>query len=714
MKRETTNILLIEDNPEDARLFEELLKEEARGSYHLAQADRLSRGLERLAGDNFDVVFLDLGLPDSKGLDTLKAITKNAVRLPVIVITGLDDESTAIAAMRNGAQDYLLKGRIDSRVLWRVLNYAIERKQAEDALRQSEEKYRTILREMEDSYFEVDLAGNLTFFNDSTCRNLAYSREELLGLNYRSFTAEENIKDVYQVFNEVYRTGEPNKGFSWEIVRKDRSLGFVDASASVLRDHEGKIIGFRGVGRDVTQRKQAEKALRGSEQRLKEAQALGKIGNWEFDLATQKLEWSDEVYVLYERDKALGPPSPEEEAGYYPPEEAKRLREFARLATETGEQFDYGLMAKLPSGRIAFFDATMRPIKDKEGRVIKLFGTLQDVTDREKADEVIEKQREEYRTIFDAMRPLIVYLDRDGIVMRINRAGASVFGLEPKDVIGKTMYDLFSPDEADVFTRGNMEVISSGKPILGEVTQYTRPSGEKRWAQVDTIPYRDEHGDITGVIQFIQDITRRKLAEENLSQSYEKLQKTLESAVEAMASIAEIRDPYTAGHQMRVTRLACAIAAEMGLSAEIIAELRMAGALHDIGKMQVPAEILSKPGKLSELEFSMIKNHSQTGYDIVKKIELPCSVATVVLNHHERLDGSGYPKGLRGEEIPLPAKILAVSDVVEAMASHRPYRPALGIDKALEEISLNRGVLYDADVADTCLRLFNEKGFKFE
>jgi putative nucleotidyltransferase with HDIG domain len=163
-----------------------------------------------------------------------------------------------------------------------------------------------------------------------------------------------------------------------------------------------------------------------------------------------------------------------------------------------------------------------------------------------------------------------------------------------------------------------------------------------------------------------------------------------------------------------VTQLACAIAREMGLNNKMMEEIRVAGTLHDIGKMYVPSEILTKPGRLTEPEFNMIKTHSKAGYDILKMIEFPWPVAPVVLQHHERIDGSGYPSGLSAKDILLEARILAVADVVEAMSSHRPYRPARGIDKALEEISQNRGILYDPAVVDTCLKLFAEERFKFE
>ena len=174
----------------------------------------------------------------------------------------------------------------------------------------------------------------------------------------------------------------------------------------------------------------------------------------------------------------------------------------------------------------------------------------------------------------------------------------------------------------------------------------------------------------------------------------------------------ETKDPYTSGHQKRTTNLARAIATEMHLPSDQIEGIRVAGAIHDIGKLSVPAEILSKPSKLAAAEHLLIKEHARQGYEILKDVESPWPLAEIVHQHHERMNGSGYPRGLQGEKILIEARILAVADVVEAMASYRPYRPALGIDKALEEIEKNKGVLYDILAVDTCLRLFKEKGFK--
>jgi len=207
--------------------------------------------------------------------------------------------------------------------------------------------------------------------------------------------------------------------------------------------------------------------------------------------------------------------------------------------------------------------------------------------------------------------------------------------------------------------------------------------------------------------------TERKRAEEELQHTLESLRRAMGAAIQAMALTVETRDPYTPGHQRRAANLARAIGKEMSLSKEQIEGIHMAGAIHDIGKILLPGEVLNKPGRLTEMEMSLIKTHPQVGYEMFKTIEFPWPVPQIMLQHHERVDGSGYPSGLSGEEILLETRILAVADVVEAMSSHRPYQPALGIDKALEAISRNRGVLYDRNVVDACLRLFTEKGFKF-
>jgi len=208
-------------------------------------------------------------------------------------------------------------------------------------------------------------------------------------------------------------------------------------------------------------------------------------------------------------------------------------------------------------------------------------------------------------------------------------------------------------------------------------------------------------------------LKEKKKAEEELRESYQRLQKTLNGTINALSKTIEARDPYTSGHQKSVARLAKAIAIEMRIEKNKIHLIEMAALIHDLGKVIIPASILSKPGKITDLEFSFIKAHPQTGFEIIEDTGIPSGVADIILQHHERLDGSGYPEGLKGKGILIEAKILAVADVVEAMSSHRPYRSALGIDKAIEEIVKNKGKKYDPKVVAACVRLFREKDFKF-
>lgn len=214
-----------------------------------------------------------------------------------------------------------------------------------------------------------------------------------------------------------------------------------------------------------------------------------------------------------------------------------------------------------------------------------------------------------------------------------------------------------------------------------------------------------------GELVVVRDISSRIQAEKEAAESWQKLERALEGTIQALALTIEIRDPYTAGHQRRVSQLAAAIAKKMGLTEDQVRAIRVAGDIHDIGKISIPAEILSRPARLNQVEFQIIKTHPQVGYDILKKVNFPWPVAQIVLQHHERIDGSGYPSGLRSDEILPEARIIAVADTVEAMASHRPYRPALGVEKALIEILRFKGILFDSDAVDACLYLFRKEHF---
>ena len=236
-------------------------------------------------------------------------------------------------------------------------------------------------------------------------------------------------------------------------------------------------------------------------------------------------------------------------------------------------------------------------------------------------------------------------------------------------------------------------------------------AGTEKWVLEQGHGVYSADGELLNMVGFISDVTENK---QKLQQATKSLRKAILGTVQAISTTMEFRDPYTAGHQRRVADLAVAIAAELGLSQGQIEGVRIAGLIHDIGKIYVPVEILSKPGRLNEVEMSLIRMHSQAGFEILKGSEFPWPIAEIVIQHHERIDGSGYPRGLKGEDMLIEAKIIAVADVVEAMASPRPYRPALGLDRALEEIASKRGKHFDALVADICVDVFRKNNFQLD
>ncbi len=359
--------------------------------------------------------------------------------------------------------------------------------------------------------------------------------------------------------------------------------------------------------------------------------------------------------------------------------------------------------------------------KSKEQLMNELVELRQRITEleasesrRERTEEALRQSEEALRAIFDGARDGIMVLDKMGNVVRVNKYIMEVGEYTKDELVGKRIDVLeMVPPQSMAKILAAFARLEKGQDVPPyEIEVYVK-TGEKRISEIHSSLVK-QSGRVVGIVGIMRDVTERKQTEEVLRQSIEKLQSAMEGTVHALASTTERRDPYTAGHQQRVAQLACAIAREMGLPDEQIEGIRVAGSLHDIGKMYVPAEILSRPGQITDIELSLIKIHPQVGHDILEAVEFPWPVAQIVLQHHEKLDGSGYPAGLKGEEILLEARILAVADVVEAMSSHRPYRPTRGTDKTLEEISENRGVLYDPEVVDACLKLLTEKGFGFE
>jgi PAS domain S-box-containing protein/putative nucleotidyltransferase with HDIG domain len=334
------------------------------------------------------------------------------------------------------------------------------------------------------------------------------------------------------------------------------------------------------------------------------------------------------------------------------------------------------------------------------------------ISERENAEKSLKSAFAVLNQIFNTAADGMCLIDKKFNILKINDTLAKLFNLEKDRTIGQKCYEVLAGSACKT-EHCCLVRIAKGEERIEFETEKKRNDGTKIPCIVSANPFWGPDGELVGIVEDLKDITILKEAETKLQKSFEKFRRALEGTIDSMSLAIEMRDPYTAGHQKRVTDLAVAIAIDMGLSRHKTEGIRMAGLIHDIGKISVPAEILAKPGSINEKEFALIKDHPQVGYDILKAIEFPWPVAKIVLQHHERMDGSGYPQGLPGEDILVEARILAVADVVESIASNRPYRPAIGINEALKEIDENKNVLYDAQVVDACLKLFSEHRFKF-
>lgn len=344
--------------------------------------------------------------------------------------------------------------------------------------------------------------------------------------------------------------------------------------------------------------------------------------------------------------------------------------------------------------------------------VQQLLVTIRRAWEKRTADRALQDSEERYRELVENASDVIYTHDLEGHFTSSNPAASRVYGYTMQEILQLNIAQIVDPEYLPV-AQENIRSKLEGLEETGPYELLThRKDGEPAWVEVSTrlVSKNSVPVEIEGIAR---DITERKLAEQERERSLSRLRRTLEQTVYALAAAVEMRDPYTAGHQRRVADLATAIADEMDLPEDRSRGVRMAGLIHDVGKIHIPAEILSKPTRLTEAEWSMIKTHPQVGYDILKEIEFPWPVARIVLQHHERFNGSGYPQGLSDKEILLEARILGVSDVVEAMASHRPYRPAHAVEEALGEIRENRGILYDPEAVDACLEVIGKKILEF-
>ena len=615
------------------------------------------------------------------------------------------------------------------------------RKQAEIELKLKER----LLDGASDSIFLHDFPGHFIYVNEAACRDRGYGREELQKKSIWALISPDYVATREKILRDLQTQGEIT--FESAHIRKDGSVMPVEIHARIIDLEARRLI--LSVARDITERKQAEAEVKLNEARLAsllrisqypstsiqelldyalhEAIALtaSRIGYiFFYDEATQQFTlntWSKDV-MQESAITELQTTFQLERTGIW----GEAVRRAAPVVVNDFQK-PYPLKKGYPPGHALLYKYLTVPIFS-DGHIVAVAAVANKFTDYDTADvkqltlmldmvwKMVERQRAaealllaavKWRTTFDTIGDALALSDEKGHILQCNQAMANLVGKPFAEIIGRPCWET---------VHYTCEPVSDCPLVRMRQSHQREESilqeGES-WFKMAVDPILDQAGNLTGAVHLIADITQLKRAEAQVQHSLDKLKKALDGTVLAVANTMEMRDPYTAGHQRRVAQLACAIAQEMGFSAEQVEGMRVLGCLHDIGKIAIPAEILSKPGRLSPMEFTLMKDHPRVGYEILKDIDFPFPLAEGILQHHERLDGSGYPLGISGPDIILEARILGVADVVEAMASHRPYRKALGVDQALEEISLNREILYDPKVVDICKKLFLEKGFSF-
>ncbi|HNS54086.1 MAG TPA: PAS domain S-box protein [Syntrophales bacterium] len=569
--------------------------------------------------------------------------------------------------------------------------------------------------------------GAFTFVNARFEQSTGYRAEELLGKDSLSIVHPEDRERVRREALEMLQK-KRQAPYEFRAIRKDGSVRWILGTvAPAMLAGERAVYGSY---MDVTEQRETLRRLQ--ELETLEASILDAL--------------PVAVIVLRERKILFANRAVEAVFGWKPEELQGRGTRILYRSEEEYEEIGRHFYPVLERQRT---HSEEYPCRHRDGHDILCFvstsrigtdlqekgivATYEDITLRKRAEEALKGSEERLRAILQGSPTPTFVIDRGHRVIGWNRALEVLTGVRSGEVVDTenhsvALYGEKRPTVADLLVDGAVDPSAEIRKWYGtryrrsalleeafEATgPFTFPGREPRWLHFTSAAVRDGGGTLVGAVETMTDVSALKRAEEELQLTVERLRKATAGIIRAIDRIVETRDPYTAGHQHEVARLASALAQEMALPADTVEAIYVAASIHDLGKIYVPAEILSKPGHISDIERGIIRTHPQVGYDILKSIDFPWPIAEIVLQHHERLDGSGYPRGLRDGDIRIEARILGLSDVVESMGSHRPYRPTLGMERALAEIRKNRGTLYDPEVVDACLRLFEEGRFAFE
>ena len=642
------------------------------------------------------------------------------------------------------------------------------RAQLEVSLQTSEERFRAAAEASLDALLVLksvrDAAGNIVDFevtdmNGRAARELGLAKDEAIGKTFFQLLPVYRTAGFFNKYVHVVATRTSlEEEFPFDLPAAERKW----FRQQVVAVGDGIAVSLR----DITVWKTAGDKIREGEERLRLAMAGAHMGAWSVDMESKTYSISEDVGPIFGLSKEAGPRSTRAlmEAVY--PDDREALAKAMQRDRETAKPAHREFRVLWPDGTVHWVEARSNVICDKAGKPARSVGVLTDITQRKLDVLALQRANRALKTLSAGNDALVHASSESGLLHEVCRVIADKGGYRmawvgyPRNDEEKTIVPMAWAGVEDGYLaavkhtwadteqgrRPIARALRSGKaeitrdvrdnPAFASVVELVARPG---YVSNLALPLLDRNSVIGAMSIFAAEadafddaevLLLQELAEDlaygiatlrtreerdRIAHAHEHheaiLRKSLEDSIQAIASTVEMRDPYTSGHQERVAKLAVALAREMGLPEERIHGLHLAGVVHDLGKISIPAEILAKPGKLTPIEFLLIKGHAQAGYEILKDIDFPWPIATIVRQHHERLDGSGYPQGLKGGDIPLESSILAVADVVEAMGSHRPYRPTLGIDVALQEIERGRGIQYDPAVADVCLKLFRERHY---
>ena len=587
-----------------------------------------------------------------------------------------------------------------------------ERKQAEEALRQSE----YLLRKSQ----EVARLGS---YNLDAIKGTWISSpilDDIFGIDHNypkdvngwvKILHPEHREEMLHYLNDYVLTKHNMFEKEYQIIRQnDGQARWVFGLGELTFDKDGHVTNMIGTIQDITEHKHAEDELYKKHEELQTIIESSPIMIYFKDTENRFLRVNKALAEITGLSKEEIEGKSNEDIN---PRQAAKIWEEDKEIIATGKP-KIGIVENIKTRRgLKILQTDKVPYKDKEGNIIGIVGFSVDITEQKKAQEELLRSEEKYRSLVENAQEGVYQSTAEGRHLTINPAFARMLGYESPEEVMATITDIAQQLYVNPQDRKKLlELVEEKGSVTDFETEFYRKDGSRIWVSVNMHAVRDDQGRILYYQGIDQDITEKKKIEAERQENIERLRKSLGATINAMAVTVETRDPYTAGHQRRVADLASAIAVEINLTSERIDGVRMASMIHDIGKISIPSEILTKPTALSSLEFNLIKTHTQSGYNILKDIDFPWPIARIVLEHHERINGSGYPNGLKGEQILLESRILAIADVVEAISSHRPYRPAHGINVALDEITKNKDSLYDPVLVDACLRLFREKNYK--